>query len=236
MGKNKRRGNKQDESEGILEESLQTESSQNEPAGHVFSNKSDTFKEEVTETTNFGKPKDYENEEFSKPTSSGKDNSHNKEFMNKYGDHKFDEVDQKETEGIKIDLREDSHELNMSNQEITTGGELKREGSKKSLKRKPSLYKQMDVSESQNLFRPEFQIKKSLQAKSEKLWQLMDVYLPRDTNAIQKSIVTHIEYTLARTRFDLDNHILYEGTALSVRDRLLEAWNDTQINIKIIYF
>lgn len=233
MGKNKRRGNKQDENEGILEESLQTESIQNEPAGHVFSNKSDSFTEEVTETTNFEKPKDYENEKFPKPNSSGKDNSHNNEFMNKYGDHKFDEVDQKETEGIKIDLREDSHELNMSNQEITTGGELKREGSKKSLKRKPSLYKQMDVSESQNLFRPEFQIKKSLQGKSEKLWQLMDVYLPRDTNAIQKSIVTHIEYTLARTRFDLDNHIMYEGTALSVRDRLLEAWNDTQINIKI---
>ena len=61
----------------------------------------------------------------------------------------------------------------------------------------------------------------------------MDAYLPRDPKSIQKSIVTHIEYTLARTRFDLDKHELYQGAALSVRDRLLEAWNDTQVNIKI---
>ena len=61
----------------------------------------------------------------------------------------------------------------------------------------------------------------------------MDTYRPRDKQAIQKSIISHIEYTLARTRFDLDNQILYQGVSLSVRDHLLEAWNDSQSNIKV---
>jgi starch phosphorylase len=104
-------------------------------------------------------------------------------------------------------------------------------GNRRSIKRRASLYKMYDMSE--NLFRPEFQLKKSPHDKNEKLWHLMDVYLPRDSNSIQKSVINHVEYTLARTRFDLDKHVLYQGTALSVRDRLLEAWNDTQINIKM---
>ena len=61
----------------------------------------------------------------------------------------------------------------------------------------------------------------------------MDTYLPRDKINIQKSIVKHIEYTLATTRFNVDAHYLFQGTALSVRDRLLEQWNDTQLYIKI---
>ena len=65
------------------------------------------------------------------------------------------------------------------------------------------------------------------------MWELMDTYLPRDKINIQKSIVKHIEYTLATTRFNVDAHYLFQGTALSVRDRLLEQWNDTQLYIKI---
>jgi len=99
------------------------------------------------------------------------------------------------------------------------------------LRRKSSLFKIMDMTEP--LFRPEYQLENSLVDKSEMLWQLMSQYFPRDKNSIQKSIVNHIEYTLARTRFDLDKLVLYQGTALSVRDRLLEAWNDTQSHIKV---
>jgi starch phosphorylase len=88
-------------------------------------------------------------------------------------------------------------------------------------------------SSEENLYRPEFRIKEKYKVKSEKLWRLMDVYLPKDKISIQKSIVNHIEYTLGRTRFDLDNFVIYQGVSLSVKDRLLESWNDTQMNVKV---
>jgi len=100
-----------------------------------------------------------------------------------------------------------------------------------SIKKRDSLYKLTDFSE--KIFRPEFQMNEKLKEKSEKLWRMMESYLPRDKQSIQKSIIDHIEYTLARTRFSLDKQIIYQGTSLSVRDRLLEAWNDSQSVIKI---
>lgn len=39
--------------------------------------------------------------------------------------------------------------------------------------------------------------------------------------------MNHVEYTLARTRFNFDNFGAYQAAAYSVRDRLIEAWNDT---------
>lgn len=41
------------------------------------------------------------------------------------------------------------------------------------------------------------------------------------------SIVNHIQYTLARTRFDFKSIHCYQGAAHSVRDRLIEYFNDT---------
>ncbi len=107
------------------------------------------------------------------------------------------------------------------------------EKNQSSIKRKGSgsVFQNMDVTG--NLFRPEFTMTNDKKGKSEKLWQLMDVYLSRDTKSIQKSVINHIEYTLAHTRFNIDKQVLYNGTALSVRDRLLEAWNDTQSNAHI---
>ena len=99
-----------------------------------------------------------------------------------------------------------------------------------SIKRRKSLYEGFD--EKQELFRPEFRFDEKDETK-ERMWALMDTYLPRDKINIQKSIVKHIEYTLATTRFNVDAHYLFQGTALSVRDRLLEQWNDTQLYIKI---
>lgn len=43
------------------------------------------------------------------------------------------------------------------------------------------------------------------------------------------SIVNHMEFTLARTRFSICKHSTYKATALSIRDRLIEVWNDTQL-------
>lgn len=60
------------------------------------------------------------------------------------------------------------------------------------------------------------------------LFGLMDQYLRNDVFSIQKSIVDHVEYTVARSRFRFDDFEAYQATAHSVRDRLLESWNDTQ--------
>lgn len=40
-------------------------------------------------------------------------------------------------------------------------------------------------------------------------------------------MVNHIEYTLACTRFSFDKTKAYRAAAFSVRDRLIESWNDT---------
>ena len=75
------------------------------------------------------------------------------------------------------------------------------------------------------LYRPEF----GKPAKGqEKIWELMSSYIGGDQRSIQRSIVNHVEYTLARTRFDFDDQGAYKAVAHSVRDRLIEAWNDTQ--------
>lgn len=51
----------------------------------------------------------------------------------------------------------------------------------------------------------------------------------------------HIEYTLARTRFDIKPFHAYQGIAYSIRDRLMESFNDTHrsfnaANAKKIYY
>jgi len=60
------------------------------------------------------------------------------------------------------------------------------------------------------------------------MWELMKSYMGSDPKAIQRQIVNHVEYTLARTRFNFDNFGAYQAAAYAVRDRLLESWNDTQ--------
>ncbi|CAI7920425.1 unnamed protein product [Closterium sp. NIES-53] len=57
--------------------------------------------------------------------------------------------------------------------------------------------------------------------------RLKDVYLSNDVLSIQESIVNHVEYTLARDRHHFDSYECYQAVAHSVRDRLIESWNDT---------
>ena len=69
----------------------------------------------------------------------------------------------------------------------------------------------------------------------------MEVYLPNDADGIQSSIVKHIEYSLACTRFDFTEGHAYRAAALSVRDRLTESLNDTnayfeQVDPKRCYY
>eukprot|EP00922_Rhytidocystis_sp_ex-Travisia-forbesii_P063550 GHVS01094528.1.p1 GENE.GHVS01094528.1~~GHVS01094528.1.p1 ORF type:complete len:968 (+),score=113.87 GHVS01094528.1:38-2905(+) len=61
----------------------------------------------------------------------------------------------------------------------------------------------------------------------EKMWKLMETYISPDVHSIQRGIVNHVEYTLAKTRFNLDYEGCSRATGLSVRDRLIETFNDT---------
>lgn len=60
------------------------------------------------------------------------------------------------------------------------------------------------------------------------LWKLMRNYIPAEKDSVQVSFVNHIEYTIARSRFDFDNFSAYLACSYSVRDRLIELFNDTQ--------
>ena len=46
------------------------------------------------------------------------------------------------------------------------------------------------------------------------------------------SLPADVEYTLARSRYKFDDLEAYMATAYSVRDRLIESWNDTQTYFK----
>jgi len=65
-------------------------------------------------------------------------------------------------------------------------------------------------------------------AKKDLLYTLMDTYIRNDVLSIQESIVNHVEYTLARSRYKFDDFEAYQACAYSLRDRLIESWNDTQ--------
>lgn len=67
-----------------------------------------------------------------------------------------------------------------------------------------------------------------VRARKDHLWQLSSTYLPSDVPSIQRSLVQHVEYTLARRRYKFDRGSFYQATAHSVRDRLIERWTDTQ--------
>ena len=52
--------------------------------------------------------------------------------------------------------------------------------------------------------------------------------------SITESIVSHVEYTLARNRYSFNTLEAYQATAFSLRDRLIQSWNDTQQYFKCV--
>ena len=175
------------------------------------------------------------------------------------GETKVEEIEKKDEEPSKEEppkeesvkeeqLKEEPSKDEQQKEEVSKEEEPKEEESKEevhiieekpkeekrytrtSTKRRKSLYEGFE--DKQELFRPEYHFDDKDPVK-EKMWELMDAYLPRDKLSIQKSIINHIEYTLARTRFQIDDNYIFQGTALSVRDRLLEQWNDTQMYMRI---
>ncbi|CAN6444447.1 unnamed protein product [Victoria cruziana] len=64
--------------------------------------------------------------------------------------------------------------------------------------------------------------------KAELMFGMMDRYLKNDPISLQKDILNHVEYTIARSRFSFNDFEAYQALAHSVRDRLIERWHDTQ--------
>ena len=105
--------------------------------------------------------------------------------------------------------------------------------------KRPSRIEWMKESTGE-LFRPEYGAETSTN-KNEKLWKLMSQYTPINQTTIQTSIVHHVEYTLAKNRFNFGNKHCYQAVSHSVRDRLIESFNDTQqymhhVDAKRIYY
>eukprot|EP00884_Botryococcus_braunii_P022198 jgi/Botrbrau1/8662/Bobra.0087s0016.1 len=70
------------------------------------------------------------------------------------------------------------------------------------------------------------------EVKNEILLKIKDTYKENDVLSIQSAIVDHLEYTLARNRFEFDAQEAYSATSLSLRDRLIESFNDTSLHFK----
>jgi len=64
------------------------------------------------------------------------------------------------------------------------------------------------------------------------LWALLASYLPEDVKSIEKFFVHHVEYSLARGRGNLTKFGAARALSLSVRDRLIERYKDTQLYFK----
>ncbi|CAM0134992.1 unnamed protein product [Umbelopsis sp. WA50703] len=59
-------------------------------------------------------------------------------------------------------------------------------------------------------------------------WEKYTYVLLVDVDSIARSIVHHTATTLARTPYNMDDFGAYQATAHSVRDKLIQDWNETQ--------
>ncbi|GJE89080.1 glycosyltransferase family 35 protein [Phanerochaete sordida] len=64
----------------------------------------------------------------------------------------------------------------------------------------------------------------------EKVWKEGSRGPDRDVPSITKSFVNHVNTSLARQAYNLDDLGAYQAAALSVRDNLIINWNETQLN------
>ncbi len=77
--------------------------------------------------------------------------------------------------------------------------------------------------------------------KQEKIWERVAQYRKLDKEGIIQSLANHLEYSLCKNRYTYKDYDIYDSLALSIRDRLLEYWNDTQQtyhqkNTKRVYY
>ncbi|THU89625.1 glycogen phosphorylase [Dendrothele bispora CBS 962.96] len=63
----------------------------------------------------------------------------------------------------------------------------------------------------------------------EKVWKEAMRNLDNDVPSIERSVVNHVQTSLARQAYNLDDTGAYQAAALSVRDNLILNWNETQL-------
>eukprot|EP00928_Gymnodinium_smaydae_P029283 TRINITY_DN2209_c0_g1_i2.p1 TRINITY_DN2209_c0_g1~~TRINITY_DN2209_c0_g1_i2.p1 ORF type:complete len:890 (-),score=232.59 TRINITY_DN2209_c0_g1_i2:184-2853(-) len=63
--------------------------------------------------------------------------------------------------------------------------------------------------------------------KHKELWELMKTYKANDVESVKKDVVSHVEYSLACTRFSFQEADAFRAAAYALRDRLVESLNDT---------
>ncbi|KAF9260379.1 glycogen phosphorylase [Marasmius fiardii PR-910] len=63
----------------------------------------------------------------------------------------------------------------------------------------------------------------------EKVWKSGLRGVDSDVTSITKSVVNHVQTSLARQAYNLDDFGAYQASALSVRDSLIVNWNETQL-------
>ncbi|KAK2956243.1 putative Glycogen phosphorylase 1 [Blattamonas nauphoetae] len=63
--------------------------------------------------------------------------------------------------------------------------------------------------------------------KLDNLFAMRRRFLETDTKSLLQSICDHVELRLGRSKWSFNKEIAYSATALSVRDHLIELWNDT---------
>ena len=172
------------------------------------------------------KPKEVEQEEHSEEPFSGESDE----------DEDQNDIDNQSKE---FDKNKENGENKKQPEEEKKMGKFKGEPLKVPVKRRGSKF-DIQYETSSPLLRPEFVYSEN-EDTNKKFWALMDTYQGTDPKSIQRSIVNHVEYTLAMTRFNFTNFGCYEATAYSIRDRMLEAWNDTNQyfttnNVKRVYY
>ncbi|OQA18920.1 MAG: Maltodextrin phosphorylase [bacterium ADurb.Bin363] len=65
----------------------------------------------------------------------------------------------------------------------------------------------------------------------ENFWKMIEEsYLGIDMEGLKKSFASHLEYSQAKTRYTATDFDFYKSLAYSIKDRLMERWNDTQIS------
>ncbi|KAF8624321.1 hypothetical protein AX15_005950 [Amanita polypyramis BW_CC] len=65
---------------------------------------------------------------------------------------------------------------------------------------------------------------------NEKIWKAGSRGLDKDVSDYTKTFVNHVQTSLARQAYNLDDLGAYQGAALAVRDNLLINWNETQLH------
>ena len=64
--------------------------------------------------------------------------------------------------------------------------------------------------------------------KLNKIWKLVGDYRAMDKEAIMQSLANHLQFSVCKNRYTVNDVDVYQCLALAIRERLVEFWNDTQ--------